>query len=123
MPDMHIEIKNLPQIKRAFGMAPKLMTTTINNTIKKTIYTVSRDSRLNTPVDTGTLRRSTYERFSPLYGEVGTRTNYDMYVHEGTRYMTARPYLRRAVEKNASNIAKDFTDAVQGVLDTIGKAT
>lgn len=123
MPDIAITITNLPQIKSAFAKSPILMTRELNKAIHKTVLQISRDSRINTPIDTGRLRASTYERFANLRGEVGTDTNYDMFVHEGTRYMRPRPYLRRSVEKNQAEVNKNFTSAVQNVLDEIGRQT
>lgn len=118
-----IKIKNLPQIKRAFGMAPTLMKRELNTAIRKTIFTIQADSMRNTPVDTGRLRASTSSRFSNLRGEVGTNTKYDVFVHNGTRFMKARPYLANAARSQQSNTDKFFTDAVDTVLHTIGRAT
>lgn len=123
MPDISIKITNLPQIKAAFGKSPQIMSRELNSAIKKTIFNISRDSRVNTPVDTGTLRRSTYERFASMYGEVGTNTPYDIFVHSGTRFMQARPYLQRAVDSNRVDTLNFFTQAVQRTLDQIGRMT
>lgn len=123
MPDIKVRIKNLPQIRAAFSRSPLLMAKELNIAIQKSVYAIGRSSRQNTPVDTGRLRASTYEQFSNLKGEIGTRTNYDLFVHEGTRFMRARPYLRQAVKSEQSFIDREFTGAVQKVLDQIGRAT
>lgn len=94
----------------------------LNVAIRQTVIGIGADSRRNTPVLTGRLRASTYERFSSLRGEVGTNTAYDLYVHEGTRYMRGRPYLREAVEANEDSVDRYFGRAVQRVLDTIGRS-
>ena len=122
MPDISIRIKNLPQIRRAFSMSPRLMTRELNIAIAKSILTVKGDSQRETPVDTGRLRASTYTQLSNLRGEVGTRTNYDIFVHEGTRYMKGRPYLRMAIEKDERKINDYFTRAVKNVFDAIGRS-
>lgn len=123
MSEIAIRITNLGDIKRAFSMSPILMTRELNKAIQTTVYEVSRDSKRGTPVDTGHLRSSTYERFSNLKGEVGTNTEYDMFVHDGTRFMKGRPYLRNSVENNSNKTESNFTRAVQNVLDEIGKRT
>lgn len=123
MAEISIRITNLPQIKMAFGKSPILMARELNKAIQRTVLQIGRDSRAGTPIDTGRLRSSTYESFGNLMGEVGTKTNYDIFVHEGTRFMKARPYLRKAVEKNQENIDSNFTSAVQNVLDQIGRET
>lgn len=123
MPEIKVTITNLPQIKAAFAKSPRLMATELNTAIRKSIISIGADSRRNTPVDTGRLRASTLERFGNLRGEVGTHTNYDVYVHEGTRYMRSRPYLLQAVQSNESKVDLFFKDAVQKVLDQIARET
>lgn len=117
-----IKITNLPQIKAAFGQSPRLMTYELNNAIKKSILTIQAKSMKNTPVLTSRLRGSHRSVFGNLKGEVGTHTNYDIYVHEGTRYMKARPYLKLAVGSSGSEVEDFFTRAVDNVLSSIGAA-
>lgn len=118
--NIEIKITNLAQIRAAFSKAPHLMAVALDVAIKKTIYVLQSRSMQNTPVLTGRLRASTYTSFGHLRGEVGTNTNYDVYVHYGTRYMQARPYLADAVSESGGDIDRFFKDAVQGVLDKIG---
>lgn len=120
MPEISIKITNLPQIKSAFNKAPGLMTKELNTAIAKSIFTIKRGSMINTPVLTGRLRASTYTNLNNLRGEIGTNTNYDVFIHEGTKFMKARPYLRDAVEASNEDVNKFFSDAVQNVLDKIG---
>lgn len=123
MPDIRIEIKNIAQIKAAFGKSPLLMIKELNNAIRRSVIEISGDSRRGTPVDTGRLRASTYTKFSNLQGEVGTDTEYDIFVHSGTRYMRARPYLFNAVKSKENIVQENFKKAVQNVLDDIGRNT
>lgn len=50
------------------------------------------------PVRTGTLRRSITHRVEKSRGFVGTSLEYAEFVHEGTRYMAGRPFLKEGVE-------------------------
>lgn len=122
MPAIKVTITNLPQIRTAFEKAPRLMTRELTKAIQSSIFTIERDSKLNTPVDTGRLRASHQSMFSLLRGEVGTHTNYDFFVHYGTKYIKARPYLLEAVESNEEKIQRFFTDAVDNVLNEITRA-
>lgn len=124
MPSVNITIKNLPQIKRAFGMAPSLMRRNMRTAIDQSLKIIEFASRNRTPVDTGRLRSSHRSRLtSDFSGEVGTHVNYDIFVHEGTRYMKARPFLMNAVQANQHNVDKAFEMAVQKTLDEIGRRT
>lgn len=117
--NISIKITNLDRIKYAFGVAPHEMTKQLNMAIKKSILTIQADSMRNTPVATGRLRASTRSLFGDLKGEVGTNTNYDVFVHNGTRFMPARPYLKDAVEDNNFLVNQFMTGAVQNTLDKI----
>lgn len=123
MADISITIKNLPQIKAAFNKAPGLMTRELNTAIKKSIFLIQGKSMVNTPVLTGRLRSSHRSKFENLKGQVSTNTNYDIFVHEGTRFMKARPFMREAVETSDTEVNRFFTQAVDKVLFDIGKAT
>lgn len=123
MAAIEVKIKNIAQIKRAFARAPFLMTRHLNIAIGFAVANIGRDSKRRTPVDTGRLYNSTYWFAHNLKGEVGTKTNYDIFVHEGTRFMRARPYLRKAVNAEDAATQRYFKDAVDRTLDQIGKAT
>lgn len=56
------------------------------------------------PVLTGTLRRSITHRVERSRGFVGTGLEYAEFVHEGTKYMAGRPFLREGVEDSLGQI-------------------
>lgn len=120
MRSIDIKITNLNEIRSAFNKSPFLMTKYLNVAIQKVVFKIRQQSTINTPVATGRLRASHYTQFGNLRAEVGTNTDYDIFVHEGTRYMRPRPYLRNAIEESNHSIDDYFKDAVQKVLDEIG---
>lgn len=120
--EVKIKITNLNEIRAAFIKAPRIMTVNLQKAIQRSIIRIGGQSRRNTPVRTGRLRASHYERFySTLKGEVGTNTSYDLFVHEGTRFMRGRPYLRFAVEQEQTSVDNEFKVAVQDTLDQIAR--
>lgn len=121
--NIKIEIKNKAQIKAAFNQAPSIMRRNLNVAIRKSFVSIERDSRINTPVDTGRLRSSHRTFFRDMYGELSTNVFYSIFVHEGTRYMKSRPFMRMAVEKNEGNVNKFMVEAVDKTLNEIGKKT
>lgn len=118
-----VKITNLPEIRAAFASAPFQMTTQLNIAIRKSILNIQRSSMINTPVRTGRLRASHSSEFGNLKGQVGTHTNYDIFVHNGTRYQRAQPYLKDAVEITNEDTQRFFTQAVQNVLSNIASKT
>ena len=123
MPTISVRITNLEAIRAAFSRSPVLMTRELNKAIKTSLFAIERDSKLRTPVDTGRLRASHQTTFSPLRGVLEPTAEYAIYVHEGTRYMRARPFLLQSVQKNESVVQRNFESAVQNVLDEIGDRT
>lgn len=56
------------------------------------------------PVDTGRLRSSIvvtppYKRATEIIVSIGTNVEYAIFVHNGTRFMRARPFLTDALER------------------------
>lgn len=61
-------------------------------------------------VDTGNLQRSITHRVEGHTCMVGTNVEYAVYVHEGTRYMTANKYLKNAFDKNMDQVETYIVD-------------
>lgn len=121
MPKIDIRITNLPQIRAAFDKAPLTMSKNLNIAIRKAAISIQGKSMENTPVDTGRLRASHYTNFGHLRAEIGTDADYSIFVHEGTRFMKARPYLRQAVTTENESVQRAFKEAVDDTLATIAR--
>lgn len=148
MAEIHVEIKNLAEIKRAFKAAPARMTKNLNIAIRQTVLFIRAGSVRNAPVRTGNLRGSAYQSFGVLKGEIGFKAKYALFVHDGTSPYTitprsakalywkgashpvrrvkhpgikANPFLKRAIEDGQPQIDKFFEKAVQDTLDTVAK--
>jgi len=63
--------------------------------INQLAMSVERYAKQLTPVDTGRLRASinTQPQLGGISAVVSTNTDYAIYVHDGTRYMRARPFM------------------------------
>lgn len=124
MPNVHITIKNLPQIRAAFSKAPRLMKNNFYKALTKSAVLVQSQSMVRSPVRTGRLRSShtfqVYDTGINMRAEVGPEVYYALFVHEGTRFMHGRPFLKDAAESSTSQIDGFFTEAAQDALNTIG---
>lgn len=93
--------------------------------IKKATFLVDAKSKINTPVLTGRLRSSHRTFFagfgSSFAGTVEPTANYAIFVHEGTKFMQGRPFLRNALEDSEDEIQYLFSRATQNALDQIGR--
>lgn len=89
--------------------------------IQRVVLTVEAQAKRVTPVDTGTLRRSITSRtLTRTQGVVGTNVSYGRYVHEGTRRMPGRPFLRQGLEASASQIDRILKQHGERVLGKVG---
>lgn len=87
----------------------------ITRALTRSALTVEGGAKKLSPVDTGRLRASLTHRLeaspSPRYAEVGTDVFYARFVHEGTRRMRGRPFLRNALEQSREKIRGFFAAA------------
>ena len=124
MSDVSIKIKNLPQIRAAFAKSPVIMTKNLRKAIETALLTVQRQSIINAPRRTGFLKAShQYRMLSNLSGYVQPTAYYASFVHDGTRFMRGRPFLRQADAEKESEIDRLFQTAVQDTLDEIARST
>lgn len=122
--NVQVRIKNLPQIQSAFGIAPALMNRELGMAVKKSAFLVEGQSKIRTPVRTGFLRNSHQTRFMNgglnYKAIVEPTAYYAGFVHEGTRFQRAQPFLREGLEASETQIQFLFRTAVQNVFNQIG---
>lgn len=84
--------------------------------VEKSLYTLERAIKIETPVKHGNLKRSITKRMtgkfegdvftSPL--EDGKELNYAIYVEYGTRYMAPRAMFRKGVANSEAEVDQIF---------------
>lgn len=131
--DIKITFPNLPRVRAAFAKAPTYMHEEYSKALKEVGYLVMTSSMKMTPVRTGFLRSSHLQRGQggvAVYGsgtsmkaEIGPTADYSVFVHEGTRFMRARPFLREAVNSSKSEVQSRFLKATNNALNKIERAS
>jgi hypothetical protein len=106
----------------AFLVSPAVMTKNLNLAIRRVTLNISRDSKKFTPVKTGFLKASHETRFTNLKGVLEPTAKYAYWVHEGTGFMKARPFLADAVEVNEGFTDAEFEKAVEDTLETLARS-
>lgn len=99
-----------------FGQGSDLMRKAIGVAFARSGQTILNDMKARTPVDTGLLRSSETVATSETELRFAARTDYAVYVHEGTRYMPGRPFMREAVEAGIPTIEAEIAAAVDGAF-------
>jgi HK97 gp10 family phage protein len=120
---MSIKIKNLKKIQYAMMQSPRITAKYMQEAIERSIEQVVDATVPITPYKTGRLRTSIGEgkTFGLLWGKITPKVHYAIYVHEGTRYMRARPFLKRGAEKAQSQIQKNFEFLLDKALKEIAR--
>lgn len=65
---------------------------------------------------TGRLMNSITSNIHPLKGEIGPTVNYAVFVHDGTRYIRARPFMKETADEMGDSIEKMLAQVVDGML-------
>lgn len=113
-----IEVKGLDELVRKFGDLPNDLMKEISDAMRKSAFLVEAKAKPLTPVDTGRLRASIRPDYiRPLEAAIAPHTEYAIYVHEGTRYMKARPFMKWGVKAAEGDIKKVFEEAISKVLN------
>ena len=91
----------------------------VGRVLDKVAFDVLADAQRAAPVKTGYLRNSghvepgddQYSRF------VVFSASYAIYVHEGTRYMMGRPFLRQSVELHRNTFRDDLSSLLGSLVE------
>jgi hypothetical protein len=123
--EVKFKIENAEQIKLAFGMAPELMQVELRAGLTKAAIELQQSAMLHAPVKTGYLRASHVFNVSgfglDMRAEVYPTADYGVFVHEGTRFQRAQPWLKESLEAIGYEINNILTKSVQNVFDKIGR--
>jgi len=99
---MRIKIGSKPafeKVAKKFERVPRQITKDAGSAIKEAALIIEGWGKFYTPVDTGRLRASIYTTLRSMSAIVQPKTNYALFVHEGTSRMKARPFMKQAVVK------------------------
>lgn len=99
--------------KQTADRIPGAFKTLRETTMQKVVLVALAASQKRTPVKSGTLRRSETTRVEAggMRGFVGTNVRYAPFVHDGTRYMAARPFFEQGIGDAQPQIAHILQDA------------
>lgn len=78
-------------------------------------------SRARTPVRTGALRDSEYVLVGDNNVSLASDLDYSQYVHNGARYMEARPFFTEGIEDAMPNIERFLTAYGDKVLGKVAQ--
>lgn len=123
MPEIRVEIKNLQQIRTAFARFPETIAPYLRKASMKSAFLIERRAKELSPVDTGRMRGSIATSLGVLNkgisSVVQTNVFYAVWVHEGTRRLRGRPFMKQAAEQNRQNIQNIYDDEVKNAMQEV----
>ncbi len=120
--EVSISIPNLKIFEEAIRKSPYIVGKHLQNAITEAGYFFERETKQvirnstdmwKSPIDTGYMWNTIYTEISSLRAEIVPRANYSVFVHQGTRFMQARPFF----EITAKHANKDLVQIFENNLD------
>lgn len=113
--NMRLTINNFDKVEKIFEK-------TAWNTLKKMGMFLVAESKKRCPVDTGRLRGSIQYYLSKIWGKnyltIGATAEYAIFVHEGTRKMRKRPFIKDGILENIGKLqeiaAREYENNISG---------
>jgi len=123
MANLKVEIRGLKSLQRQFARSPQIVGKRLNEAINRATIILTNYLKTGgiTPVDTGQMKRSIRPIITHLKSTIAPHTNYAIYVHEGTRFMTGRPFLATAIKDKQSQVQRQFDNAARDITNDLAK--
>jgi len=112
---------SLKSVQRKMIVVPTVINNDLPKGLKKAAFIVEGESKKLTPVDTGRLRSSIYTTVKTMSAIVQPKTNYALFVHEGTRRMKPRKFMTEGLERSETRIARIFKGQIKKSISTVFK--
>lgn len=116
MAAIEIEIKGLKELQAAFQKSPQIVKGELDPAIRTVITLLDKEARIETPVDTGLLRRSHSQVLSVLKGVLRNELVYAWPVHE-----KVNPFYDIAVSRSEGDAMKIFEKALDNITNKLSK--
>lgn len=118
-----IQIQNAQRLASALASFPEVVAPKLRNASMKSAFLVERESKVLSPVDTGRMRASIATSLGiadfGITSIVQTNVKYAIFVHEGTRRMRGRPFMKQAVDHVRNQIQDVYELELSRALDII----
>jgi HK97 gp10 family phage protein len=133
MANVSIEIKNGERIIGAFKKSPLIMAKGLQDAVLKIgVFTAGEVKKVITqgedmfksPVDTGAMRRGIQMSQTGKLKAIirpSRLTPYALFVHEGTRFMRARPFFQITADRHKDAISKFFLKELETIVKAINR--
>lgn len=108
---IEVQIKDIDELIKSFGKLN--VQGALNKAIKKSIFTLERTAKINTPVDTWLLRNSYETNFGNLEWTLRNYREYGVYVE------AKQKFLYKSIGQELENIENIFNWEIDALIQTI----
>jgi HK97 gp10 family phage protein len=117
---MAIKVENLPALQRDFAnITAKMQRGVLRDALRAAARPVVASAKTKVPVRSGKLQRGIQQRVSVRTGSADALIGFDRkqfygrFIELGTSKMSARPFLRPALDESQSKIEQAFIAAIE----------
>ncbi len=104
---------NIPKIRKRLRKYPPKVGRNMATAIRKSAFVIEGHAKRRSPVDTGRLRGSISSDILPIRAVIAPHVNYAIFVHEGTRFMRSRPFMKQATRDARGRIREIFRQEIK----------
>lgn len=114
---MQIQITtNAKNVAKKLGTTPERLAGAMSRAIRKSAFLVERGGKTKSPVDTGRMRSSISASITSVRAVIQPNVDYAIFVHEGTRFMRARPFMKEGLREAEGEIERVFKNEIVSAL-------
>jgi len=125
MKDIRVTIQSKDKIVEAFRRFPDIVAPHLRDASMKSAFLIEGAAKKLSPVDTGRMRASIATSLGiadkGITSIVQTNVKYAIFVHDGTKRVKARPFMKQGAEQSTGRIGKiydgEITKAMQKVAN------
>ncbi len=123
---MKIQLIGMDRVVAHLAKIRSQLKQTLAAGMKEAAFQVERQAKLqltsgpNRAIKTGYLRASVaVTSVLPYEARVTAAAGYGIYIHEGTRYMKARPFMRDGLKQASPEIEKIFGKRIKTLVEVV----
>lgn len=123
MVDIKISVPGINEARKAFAAFPEIVGPHLRNASMKSAFVIEGNAKKLSPVDTGRMRASIATSLGikdkGITSIVQTNVKYAIYVHEGTKYQKAQPFMKRGADQSRSKIGDIYESEINQALKKV----
>jgi HK97 gp10 family phage protein len=123
MADIRITIQGIDKVRAAFAKFPDTIGPHLRDASMKSAFLIEGAAKKLSPVDTGRMRASIATslgiRDRGITAIVQTNVHYAIHVHEGTKRMKKRPFMKQGAESVSGRIGSIYESEMNKAMQKV----